>query len=104
MRSKAWSARTSTCRPCGEAFEAGGVKFVRPVWNEELLSRADEELAGKLENEVGYYRKLTEGVKWGPGDLCWVLSNSGRNALVVELALEAKRHGVKIIALTSLAG
>jgi uncharacterized phosphosugar-binding protein len=80
---------------------AGGVKFVRPIWNEELLSRADEELAGKLENEVGYYRKLTEGLDWGPGDLCWVLSNSGRNALVVELALEAKKHGVKIIALTS---
>ena len=81
---------------------AGGVKFVRPVWNEELLSRADEELAGKLENEIGYYRKLTEGLEWGPGDLCWVLSNSGRNALVVELALDAKKHGVKIIALTSL--
>ena len=31
-----------------------------------------------------------------------MLSNSGRNALVVELAQEAKRHGVKIIALTSL--
>jgi len=80
---------------------AGGVKFVHPIWNEELLSRADEGLAGKLENEVGYYRKLTEGLDWGPGDLCWILSNSGRNALVVELALEAKRHGVKIIALTS---
>lgn len=81
---------------------AGGVKFVRPIWNEELLSRADEELAGKLENELGYYRKLTQGLGWGPGDLCWVLSNSGRNALVVELALEAKRHGVAVIALTSL--
>jgi uncharacterized phosphosugar-binding protein len=81
---------------------AGGVKFVRPIWNEELLSRADVELAGKLENEAGYYRKLTESLDWGPGDLCWVLSNSGRNALVVELALEAKRHGVGVIALTSL--
>lgn len=81
---------------------AGGVKFVRPVWNEELLSRANPQRAGELENEVGYYRKLTEGLDWGPGDLCWVLSNSGRNALVIELAQEARRHGVKIIALTSL--
>jgi uncharacterized phosphosugar-binding protein len=81
---------------------AGGVKLVRPIWNEELLSRSDEELAGKLENEVGYYRTLTSDLDWGPGDLCWVLSNSGRNALVVELAQEAKRHGVAIIAVTSL--
>lgn len=81
---------------------AGGFKIVRPIWNEELLSRSDEELAGKLENVVGYYAKLTDGLDWGPGDLCWVLSNSGRNALVVELAQEAKRHGVAVIALTSL--
>jgi uncharacterized phosphosugar-binding protein len=81
---------------------AGGFKIVRPIWNEELLSRADEELAGKLENEVGYYRKLTDGLGWGPGDLCWVVSNSGRNPLVVELTLEAKRRGVAVIALTSL--
>jgi uncharacterized phosphosugar-binding protein len=81
---------------------AGGVKIVRPIWNEELLSRSDEELAGKLENEIGYYRQLTDDLEWGPGDMCWVLSNSGRNALVVELAQEAKRHGVAVIALTSL--
>lgn len=81
---------------------AGGFKIVRPIWNEELLSRSDEERAGKLENEAGYYRQLTDGLDWGAGDLCWVLSNSGRNALVVELALEAKRRGVAVIALTSL--
>ncbi len=82
---------------------AGGFKIVRPIWNEELLSRSDEERAGKLENEFGYYRQLTDDLDWGAGDLCWVLSNSGRNALVVELAQEAKRRGVAVIALTSLA-
>ena len=81
---------------------AGGLKVVRPIWNAELLSREDEELAGKLENERGYYARLTDDLGWGPGDLCWILSNSGRNALVVELALEAKRRGVAVIALTSL--
>ncbi len=81
---------------------AGGLKVVRPIWNAELLSRDDEELAGKLENERGYYARLTDGLGWGPGDLCWVLSNSGRNALVVQLALEARRRGVGVIALTSI--
>ena len=82
---------------------AGGFKIVRPIWNEDLLSRSDAELAGKLENEIGYYRQLTDGLDWGPGDLCWILSNSGRNALIVELAMEAKRRGVTVIAVTSLA-
>lgn len=81
---------------------AGGLKVVRPIWNAELLSREDEELPGKLENVSGYYARLTDSLPWGPGDLCWVVSNSGRNALVIELAMEAKRRGVKVIALTSL--
>lgn len=81
---------------------AGSLKVVRPIWNAELTSREDEEAAGKLESAVGYYAKLTENLDWGTGDLCWVISNSGRNTLVVELAQEAKRRGVAVIALTSV--
>jgi uncharacterized phosphosugar-binding protein len=82
---------------------AGGMKVVRPLWNAELTSRTDEEAAGKLENLTGYYKELTGGLDWGPGDLCWVISNSGRNTLVVELALEARRHGVTVVGLVSVA-
>jgi uncharacterized phosphosugar-binding protein len=82
---------------------AGSLKAVRPLWNEELTSRADPEAAGKLENRAGYYKELTGGLDWGPGDLLWVISNSGRNALVVELALEARRHGVTVVGLVSAA-
>jgi uncharacterized phosphosugar-binding protein len=82
---------------------AGGMKVVRPIWNDELTSRSDEEAAGKLENLAGYYRVLTDGLDWGSGDLCWVISNSGRNTLVVELALEARRRGVTLVGLVSAA-
>jgi len=82
---------------------AGSMKVVRPLWNAELTSRIDAEAAGKLESQVGYYKELTGGLDWGPGDLCWVISNSGRNALVVELALEARRHGVTVVGLVSAA-
>ena len=81
---------------------AGSMKAVRPLWNAELTSRTDAEAAGKLENQAGYYKELTGGLDWGPGDLCWVISNSGRNALVVEFAQEAKRRGVEVVALTSV--
>jgi uncharacterized phosphosugar-binding protein len=80
---------------------AGSMKAVRPLWNAELTSRIDAEAAGKLENQAGYYKELTGGLDWGPGDLCWVISNSGRNTLVVELALEARRHGVTVVGLVS---
>ena len=80
---------------------AGSMKVVRPLWNAELTSRIDAEAAGKLEGRVGYYKELTGGLDWGPGDLCWVISNSGRNALVVEIALEARRHGVTVVGLVS---
>src|SRR6266702_8933843 len=49
---------------------AGSIKAaVRPLWNDELTSRSDEEAAGRLENRPGYYKELTGGVDWGPGDL-----------------------------------
>ena len=82
---------------------AGSMKVVRPLWNDELTSRTDPEAAGKLENRAGYYCELTGGLDWGPGDLLWVISNSGRNALVVEMALEARRHGVTVVGLVSAA-
>src|SRR2546423_4769748 len=82
---------------------AGSIKAVRPLWNAELTSRTDAEAAGKLENQAGYYKELTGGLDWGPGDLCWVISNSGRNTLVIELALEARRHGVTVVGLVSAA-
>jgi uncharacterized phosphosugar-binding protein len=83
---------------------AGSFRALRPVWNAELTSHedADEETKGQLETASGYYRELTRDLDWGPGDLCWVISNSGRNALVVEFAQEAKRRGVEVVALTSV--
>ncbi len=74
-------------------------------WNETTRPSATwpprAEAAGKLDNQAGYYKELTGGLDWGPGDLCWVISNSGRNTLVVELALEARRHGVTVVGLMS---
>jgi uncharacterized phosphosugar-binding protein len=83
---------------------AGSFRVLRPIWNAELTSHedADEETKGQLETASGYYRELTRDLDWGPGDLCWVISNSGRNALVVEFAQEARRRGVEVVALTSV--
>jgi len=39
----------------------------------------------------------------GPDDVVIVISNSGRNPAPVEMAMEAKERGARIIALTSMA-
>ena len=84
---------------------AGSFKALQPIWNTELAARGpgiDEDAFGTLENKAGYYREFADGLTWRPGDVCWLVSNSGRNALVVEFAQEAKRNGVTVIALTSV--
>jgi hypothetical protein len=73
---------------------AGSLKVVRPVWNPQLISQEDGEATGRLESTAGYAATLTADLDWGRGDLCWVISNSGRNVLVVEFAQEAKRRSV----------
>lgn len=84
---------------------AGSFKALQPIWNTELTARGpgiDEDAFGTLENKAGYYREFTDGLTWRPVAVCWPDSNSGRNALVVEFAQEAKRNGVTVIALTSV--
>ncbi|OHB74275.1 MAG: hypothetical protein A2Z34_03600 [Planctomycetes bacterium RBG_16_59_8] len=58
---------------------------------------------GKLERLSGYAKILFEQYDIPRNSALIVISNSGRNALPVEMALEAKARGIPVIALTSLA-
>ncbi|HTJ79514.1 MAG TPA: sugar isomerase domain-containing protein [Rariglobus sp.] len=105
----------------GRSIAAGGVLHTFGSGHSELIGREIIGRAGGLmpvtgmidpgygfsENVVGYGTRLAEryhhnyGLKAGESII--VISNSGKNASPIEVALAAKKHGLTVIALTSLA-
>ncbi len=58
---------------------------------------------GRAERLAGYAAVLLESYPIGANDLLIITSNSGRNALPVEMAVEARSRGIQTIGITSLA-
>lgn len=58
---------------------------------------------GHAERLPGYAKALLEGYPIDSNDLLIIISNSGRNELPVEMALEAKTRNITTIGITSLA-
>jgi uncharacterized phosphosugar-binding protein len=58
---------------------------------------------GRAERCEGYAKQLLDWYDPPAGSVVVIISNSGRNALGIEMALECKARGIKTIAVTSLA-
>ncbi|MCL6518728.1 MAG: SIS domain-containing protein [Armatimonadetes bacterium] len=58
---------------------------------------------GRAERCEGYAKQLLDWYDPPSGSVVIIISNSGRNALGIEMALECKARGIKTIAITSLA-
>lgn len=71
------------------------------------ISGIQDPTAGFIENLNGYGTRLAEryarfyGMK--EGEVIIVISNSGKNASPIEVALEAKKRGLTVVALTCMA-
>ncbi len=57
---------------------------------------------GKAERSEGYAERLLRYYQWEPREIVIVISNSGRNALPIEVAMKAKESGLEVVALTSV--
>ena len=80
---------------------AGGLAFPIPIMTTELTLEEHPTKSSYIERLPGYAAILAELYGVSEGDVVLITSNSGRNAYPVEMALNAKDCGAKVIAITN---
>ncbi|BBH21927.1 hypothetical protein Back11_32720 [Paenibacillus baekrokdamisoli] len=83
-------------------YRAGGLACVNPILEEGLMLHRNAVQSTDLERLEGLAAVLLKQQSAQAGDVIIIASNSGRNAVNIEMALEAKARGLKVIAITSL--
>lgn len=83
-------------------YRAGGLARVWAVLDERLMLHISASESTQWERKSGLARELLEGTPAKQGDVILISSNSGRNAAPVEMALEARKRGMYVIAITCL--
>lgn len=83
-------------------YRAGGLACVQPLYHPGLLPLHGGEDSTLAEKTSGFASILVD--RFGPSanDIAFVFSNSGVNAVPVELADELKRGGTPVVAVVSL--
>ncbi len=86
-----------------EAFyRAGGLACIQPLYHASLLPLHGGRESTLCEHTPGLARLIVENHRPGPADLAFVFTNSGINAVPVELAEELSRRWTPVVAVVSL--
>jgi uncharacterized phosphosugar-binding protein len=86
-----------------EAFyRAGGIAAAQAILDPDLMLHVSASRSSQLERETGRAERVLADYDVMRGDVVFVVSNSGRNAYPIEMALAAKARGATTVALTSL--
>lgn len=83
-------------------FRAGGIAAINPILHERLIFLKGALESTRAERVAGFARSLIERESVGQSDVAIIISNSGRNIVPVEMALEMKARDIKVVAITSV--
>jgi uncharacterized phosphosugar-binding protein len=84
-------------------YRAGGMMAVNAVLDSPLMLHDGALASSQVERLPGYAAIVLSKHNLEADDVLLIASNSGRNAVPIEAALEARERGLKVIALTSVA-
>jgi uncharacterized phosphosugar-binding protein len=83
-------------------YRAGHLARAVPILEETLMMHLNAIEATYLEREQGRAKEILDRYPVAAGDVIVVASNGGRNAVPIEMVLEAKARGLKTVAITNL--
>ena len=83
-------------------YRAGGLVNIQPILVEPLMLHISASESTLAERVVGYAEKIFADYGMAEGDTAVIISNSGRNGVIVDMALLCKEKKLNVIALTNL--
>ena len=84
-------------------YRAGGLARACPMLDDRTMLHKEAIQATYVERELGYAAQFMNLYPVESGDVLIVASNSGRNAVPIEMAMEGRARGMKVVAITNLA-
>ncbi len=83
-------------------YRAGGLVNIQPILVDSLMLHLSASGSTVIEREEGLAEKIFSEYQMQQGDAVVIISNSGRNGVVIDMALLCKEKGLNVIALTNL--
>ena len=83
-------------------YRAGGLARAVPMLDELLMMHKEAINATYLERKEDYAKDILDRYPIEAGDMLIVASNSGRNAVPIEVALGGQARGMRVVVVTSL--
>lgn len=82
-------------------FRAGGLCNVCPMLDSDLMLHDGAAKSSKMEKMQGLAENVFDRYCLKPNDCLFIISTSGKNAVPVEMAKTAAKHGIKTVSVVS---